>query len=429
MTLTLRNAAILPALVQGFTPKAVDPATGLGLYDLGISAEGLFEDPHNDADQIDLAGKITLPAFIDSHVHLDKAYSVRRTGLPAGGLMDAVGLAWADSAHWNDTDLHARMSQALARAFAHGTSALRSHLDSPVLPSQSVSWRVLKQLRAEWAGRIDIQIVALMSIDRVLGDDFPQRVADVAEAGGVLGCFIPDHTATAERLDRLFEMAAAHGLDVDFHVDETMDPTVTGLELICDAVLRAGFKGRVVAGHCCALSAMDHPTQDRVIAKAAAAGVHIISLPHSNLFLQDRAVDHSPRLRGVTAARALQQAGVSVHFASDNVQDPFYPYGDYDPIEVFQAAVRLCHLETELPDWLTRQYLGARKACAITDHGLIAKNHAADLVVLEAKDWLDLMTPRLTQSRSVMRNGQLLATSAPLAHRSTNHQTVMSELS
>lgn len=423
MTLTLRNAAILPALVEGFTPKSVDPATGLGLYDLGIDADGRLSDPHNDAEQIDLAGKITLPAFIDSHVHLDKAYSVRRTGLPAGGLMDAVGLAWADSAHWNDADLHARMSQALTRAFAHGSSSLRSHLDSPVLPSQSVSWRVLRQLRTEWAGRIEIQIVALMSIERVLGEDFPQRVAEVAQAGGVLGCFIPDHTATAERLDRVFEMAARHGLDVDFHVDETMDPTVTGLELICDAILRAGFKGRVVAGHCCALSAMDPATRERVIAKARAADVHIISLPHSNLFLQDRALDHSPRLRGVTAARALNQAGVSVHFASDNVQDPFYPYGDYDPIEVFQAAVRLCHLETELPEWLARQYLAARRACAITAHGLIAKDRPADLVVLEAKDWLDLMTPRLTQNRSVIRNGQVLATSAPLAR-----ETLLSEL-
>lgn len=412
----LRNAAVPPALLLGLTPRHIDPNTGLALIDLGIDPSGLLVCDPGTCAEIDLAGHIVLPGLIDSHVHLDKAYSVRRTGVPAGGLMDAVRLAWHDSTQWSEADLEARMTQALHRAYVHGTVAMRSHLDSPNLPSQSASWRVMARLQQAWAGRIALQPVALMSIERAEHADYPQRVAEVAERGGILGCFIPDHSATPARLACVFTQAAQHGLDVDFHVDETMDGTVRGLELICDAILAHDFKGRVVAGHCCALSAMDTATRDRIIAKVVQAGVHIIALPHSNLFLQDRALNHSPRLRGLTQARKLKHAGASVHFASDNVQDPFYPYGDYDLIEIFQTAVRLGHLETEILDWLTGQFLAARAACGFTDHGLLALGRPADLVILAARDGFDLMTPALTSDRIVYRAGRALP--APSAHLS-----------
>src|SRR5690606_35313077 len=113
-----------------------------------------------------------------------------------------------------------------------------------------------------------------------------------------------------------------------------------------------GFKGRVVAGHCCSLSSRDENEAAALIAKVADAGIHVISLPHSNLYLQDRRAHRTPRLRGLTLAHELHAAGVPVHFASDNVQDPFFPFGEFDMLEVTRSAVRLAHLDNDIASWI-----------------------------------------------------------------------------
>lgn len=400
------NARIPGALAEGFEMRARDAATGLVSFDFGIAADGTLTSDGHGWRQIDLGGRIVLPTFIDSHVHLDKAYIVRRTGIPVGGLLDAVKLSGADAVNWSAEDLHARMSRALERAYRHGTSALRTHLDTPTMPADNAAWQVFDALRQEWRGRIEMQAVALMAIERVdEADDYAERCRQIGAMDGILGAFIAPRTATAERLDALFRLAADAGLDVDFHVDETLDPAAQALELICDSILRTGFAGTVVAGHCCSLGTMLVADRDRIIAKVAQAGVHVISLPHSNLFLQDRARDATPMRRGITAARELRAAGASIHFASDNVQDPFYPYGDYDMVEVFRSAVRAAHLDNEIDDWLVRQFRSASAACGFDSHGRLAAGSKANLVIFDVHDLYDLMSASPCE-RVVLRDGR-----------------------
>lgn len=399
------NARIPDVLAEGFAVRERDEAMGLVSIDFGIAPDGMLTADAAEGRPIDLGGRIVLPTFVDSHVHLDKAYIVRRTGIPAGGLMDAVKLSGADAANWTAADLHARMSKALGRAYRHGTSAVRTHLDTPTMPNETAAWQVFDALRREWQGRIEMQAVALMSIERVdEADDYVERCRQLEAMNGVLGAFIAPRTATAERLDALFRFAGNAGLDVDFHVDETIDPAAQALELICDSILRTGFSGTVVAGHCCSLSTMPTADRDRIIGKVAEAGVHVVSLPLTNMFLQDRHPGATPVRRGITAARELQAAGASIHFASDNVQDPFYPFGDYDMVEVFRSAVRSAHLDTEIGAWLVRQFRSASQACGFATPGALKAGSAADLVIFDARDLLDLMSVSPCD-RLVLRGG------------------------
>lgn len=399
------NARVLAALVDGFEIRDHDAITGLASVSFGIAPDGTFAPRLPEGRRIDLAGRILLPTFIDSHVHLDKAYIVQRTGIPAGGLLDAVGLSIADAANWTSEDLEARMNAALGRAYHNGTSALRTHLDTPVLPEESLSWAVFSGLRAHWQGRIALQAVALMALERVEDSaDYAERCRQIKAAGGILGAFIAPGTATPERLDRLFGAAGDAGLDVDFHVDETLDPSARGLERICDSILRTGFDGRVMAGHCCSLGTMPHADRDRIIDKAARTGIHVVSLPTSNLFLQDRSPRATPVRRGVTTARELRAAGASVHFASDNVQDPFYPYGDYDMLDVFRTAVQVAHLEADVGTWLARQFDAATQACGLSGHGRLAAGATANAILFEARDLVGLMS-RPGADRIVLRGG------------------------
>lgn len=406
----LLNARMPPGLVHGLAVRETDTATGLALVDIGIDAAGLVTADEYRGDTLDLQGRIVLPTFVDSHVHLDKAYIVGRTGLPAGGLLDAVKASIADAANRTPDDLEARMRKALDRAYRHGTSAMRTHLDTPDMPAESASWRVFDALRSEWRDRIALQAVALMALERVESSDFGERCRQIAALRGVLGAFIGPGTASPERLNALFRHAAAAALDVDFHVDETLDPGANGLELIAESVLRTGFEGRVLAGHCCALGAKHPDERDRVLDKVAAAGIHVVALPNSNLFLQDRALNSTPLRRGVTTVREMRARGIAVHFASDNVQDPFFPFGDFDMLDIFRAAVGVAHLDRELGDWAVRIFRDAAFATGFDQHGRIAPGRPADLVIFEATGWYDLLG-QSQSNRLVCRDGAFIHTS------------------
>lgn len=409
-TRRLLNARVPVGLVHGLAVRETDTATGLALVDIGIDADGVVIAGEPCGETVDLHGRIVLPTFVDSHVHLDKAYIVRRTGLPAGGLPDAVRASIADAPNRTPQDLETRMRRALDSAYRHGTSAMRTHLDTPEMPMESAPWRVFDALRSEWRDRVALQAVALMALERVESPDFVERCRQLADLRGVLGAFIAPGTASPERLDALFRHAGDAALDVDFHVDETLDPAANGLELIAESVLRTGFAGRVLAGHCCALGAKQAGERDRILEKVAAAGIHIVALPNSNLFLQDRTPTSTPLRRGLTTVREMRARGIAVHFASDNVQDPFFPFGDFDMLDVFRAAVGAAHLDRELGDWVERTFRDAAFATGFEGHGRIAPGRPADLVIFEASDWYDLLG-QSQSNRLVCRGGALVHTS------------------
>ncbi len=398
------DARVPAEAAQGLRLRDIDRRHGLATTDFGIAPDGTLTSERDGLTLVDLGGRLVLPVLVDSHVHLDKAFIVRRTGLPEGGLVDAVKLSGADAANRSEQDLESRMSQALERAYANGTAAMRTHLDTPDMPHSSLPWQVFDRLRREWRGRVDLQAVALMALERVEHPEFEERCRQIAALGGVLGAFIPPRMVSPRQLDMLFGHADKAGLAVDFHVDETLDPAANGIEMICDSIGRTGYAGSVMAGHCCSLASRDAPDRDRIIDKIAAAGVHVVSLPHSNLFLQDRGAGATPLRRGITTVREMRARGASVHFASDNVQDPFYPYGDFDMIEVFRSAVRTAHLDRDIGEWANGLCRDAAVACGFGPYGRIAAGAPADLIICDARDWHDLVG-RSFFDRLVLRSG------------------------
>jgi cytosine/creatinine deaminase len=412
-TYDLRNARVPLALVDGLALREIDHGLGLATTDLRV-ADGRIARPAGAAlaHSIDLRGRLVLPGFVDMHVHLDKAHTVRRTGLPAGGLTEAAALSMADMPNRTAEEIAARMEFSLQCAFQHGTVAMRTHLDSPDLPDDSIAWRVFAEMAAKWQGRIELQASALMSIQRVDETVFPERCAQLAARGGILGAFIAPGAATRARLDRLFELAGKHDLEVDFHVDETLNPAARGLEAVADAVMRTGYSGNVIAGHCCSLAAMPSDAALGIIDKVAEAGIHVVSLPLTNLFLQDRREGSTPARRGITLVSELRARGVPVSFASDNVCDPFFPYGDFDMLEVMGNAVRLAHLEGSVGEWIAAASLTPARSCGFGEHGLIRPGHPANLVHFPARDWIELFS-RPQAQRLVIRDGKPIDSELP----------------
>ncbi|WP_069305836.1 cytosine deaminase [Methylobrevis pamukkalensis] len=361
----------------------------------------------------DMRGGQVWPCLVDMHTHLDKGHIWPRQPNPTGDFAGALSVVRLDRmAHWSAADIEARMEFGLRCAYAHGTRLVRTHLDS-LPPHHDLSWDLFREMRARWAGRIELQAVALMPVEATRDPAyFEALLAQVVRSGGLIGGHPEMGPELDSDLDRLFGAAMEHGLDIDFHIDETRDPGAKTLAAVADAVLRHGFEGKVVAGHCCSLARQDGDEAARTIDKVARAGVGIVSLPMCNMYLQDRFAGLTPRWRGVTLFHELAAGGADVAVASDNTRDPFYAYGDLDAVEVFREAVRILHLDHPL-DTAARVVTTAPAAMlGRPDIGRLKVGDPADLILFSARHWSELLS-RPQADRIVLRDGRAIDRTLP----------------
>ncbi|AJE47767.1 cytosine deaminase [Celeribacter indicus] len=361
---------------------------------------------------IDMKGAMAFPCFVDMHTHLDKGHIWPRAANPDGTFMGALETVRADHARWSAGDVEARMEFSLRAAYAHGTKAIRTHIDSLDGLAAS-SFGVVARMQEKWAGKIALQASCLVAIDKIFRDrgDFPAVARIVAEGGHTLGAVTYPVPDLKERLLDFFHLAMLHDLEVDFHVDETDDPTSDTLRTIAETVLELGFTNPVTVGHCCSISVMPEETADGIIALVAQAGLNVVSLPMCNQYLQDRYRGRTPRWRGVTMAHELKAAGVNVSFASDNTRDPFYAYGDLDMMEVMREATRICHLDHCEGAWVDAFFGNPARACGFDTPRLTA-GAPADLVIAGARDWTELFA-RPQSDRIVLRDGDPIDRTLP----------------
>lgn len=252
----------------------------------------------------------------------------------------------------------------------------------------------------------------------------------VKESGGVLGCAVccgenggksvDDMTTCGDELpallDKIIRVAAARGLDLDFHVDENGNTEATGLRSIAQAVSRNNFTGKVVCGHCCSLSSQPSAARAETLELCRRVGLYIVTLPVVNMWLQDR--DHhakrTPRWRGTTAVKEVADAGVHLAIASDNIRDQFFAYGDMDLFDIFRQSVWICHLD--------RPNMGAWPAAVSSvpaaamnlsrDSGWIAEGGMANFVMFNARCYSELFS-RPQADRVVVRDGASITRRLP----------------
>jgi cytosine deaminase len=353
----LRNARVPFALVGAEFPSVHVDRDGLIATDLEIT-DGLITNMIAPSGQgrdeaVDLEGGQVWPAFIDMHTHLDKGHILPRAINPDGTTYGAVRSVATDrQARWSADDVRRRFEFGLRCAFAHGTSAIRTHLDCD-FPQAAITFPVFAELREKWAGRIDLQAVGKPPLDCYLtreGENFAQLVADHGGLlGGVTTIFgvAPEKSGVIldEALDALFRLAQRHDLGIDLHVDETGDPRATTLSQVARAAIRHQYQGRVVCGHCCSLAVQ------------------------------------SPDV----VARTL---------------------------ELCAEAVRIAHLDLPYGDWPQAVTLTAAQLMNLHEKGKISRGGKADLVLFRARTMSELLA-RPQADRVVLRAGRPIDTSLP----------------
>jgi cytosine deaminase len=362
----------------------------------------------------DLGGGLILPAFADVHTHLDKGHTWPRRRNPDGSFASALLACRIDREDWSAADLRARMQFGLECAYAHGTSALRTHIDS-MSPQTAISWPIFAELRDAWRGRIELQGSPLFSVELALDDaHFDEIAFAVRKYNAMVGAVTYMSADLKPALERLFRLAEECGSDLDFHVDETNDPAARSLETIADMAIARRFEGKILCAHCCSLALQPEDYAKRVIDKVARAGIAVVSLPMCNLYLQDRDVKagRTPRWRGVTTLHELKRAGVPVMVASDNTRDPFYAYGDLDMLEVLREATRILHLDHPVADWLRTITATPAAVMGSAEEPALRQGAAADLVAFKARSFTEMFA-RPQSDRTVIRAGSAIEAKLP----------------
>ena len=355
---------------------------------------------------VEVDGRLVTPGLVEAHIHLDKALLHDRISATAGTAAEAIRLTGQAKRGFTVDDIRARARRVLDMAVAAGTTAMRSHVEvDPILELSALE--AILPLKAEYAPAIDLQICAFAQegILQAPGTEGLLRRALTRGADLVGGCPYND-TDAIRHIEVIFALAQAFDVDVDFHIDFFDEPDHLHIRDVIDATLRAGWQGRVTVGHLTELAALPGPDQEGIVADLVAAGIGVIALPTTDLYLMGRSDDINIR-RGITPIRRLLDAGVPVALATNNVRNPFTPIGTADLADLPFLTTVAAHMGTaadmrRLLDTIT---VHPARLLRRPDYGL-APGCRADLVVWDcetAEDAVATPPPRIL----VVKNGRI----------------------
>jgi cytosine deaminase len=394
-------------------PRAGDlPAADAdGLVAVRLGQRGGRIETIRPCTDADAAGPLplALTPMVEPHAHLDQAYSgaahPNREGTLTGALR--ANRREADG-RVRDTVLE-RGERALERAWRQGLRAIRSHVDSHG-PGAEPSWEALRELRHRWADRVELELVALVPVAHwgtAEGQALAQRVAAAGGLlGGVLGGPFPLGQADDQDLERLLALAERLGCGIDLHIDESDVQHGEGVRLLVRRLRRRGGGPPLTCSHAASMGLLAERHCLRLAEAMAALDLTVVALPTTNLWLLGRARGSTPRLRAQAPVRQLQAAGVTVAMGGDNVQDPWFPGGDFDPL----ALLRFAAIASHVVPW-QRQGLApfSRAPAALLGlewDGVLRPGAPADLLVLAASSWQELLAR--DPQRRVLRAGRWL---------------------
>lgn len=406
-TVTYTNARV-PKTLTPFADSEGDFLVNcdISILDGNVHSVELAGGQAADTVSRDLKGRIVFPGFVDAHTHLDKAFTWDRAPNVRGEFWDAIELLGKDKDNWTAEDLYRRGTFALRCAEAHGTTALRTHVDTG-LDWGLVSHQTMQRLREEWAGRIELQTVSLCGLESYM-EPAGRKMAEITLQfpNALLGGMPQMNPELQKQLDYFFDLAADMGASVDLHVDENGNPEAECLRYVAETVLRKEFPYPVTCGHVCSLSVQDPARAASTIDLVKQAGINIISLPMCNLYLQGRPAESglrgTPRWRGVTLLHEMVAAGVPTACASDNVRDAFYAWGDFDMFEVMVQSLRIAHLDSLPASACEMVTFGPAGMMGLKEQfGKIIPGADGRLVAFEATSFNELLS-RPSQKRELL---------------------------
>lgn len=310
---------------------------------------GFFVEPFaasTPAQTLDLQGKLVLPGLIETHIHLDKACIMERCQLHAGTLAEAVQQTRAAKAGFTEADVYQRGSQVLDKAILQGTTYMRTHVElDPQIGL--VGFNAIRRLQADYAWAIGVQICVFPQ-EGLLNNPGTEALlcAALEDGASVLGgCPYMDSDPLGQ-IERLFQLAAHYDCDLDLHLDFDLNPEGMTVEAVARCTERYGWGGRVTIGHVTKLSTLPRDALMAIGKRLAEVGVQVTCLPSTDLFLMGREQFHN-KPRGLAPLAQLHSCGVTCSVSTNNLGNPFTPYGDASLVRQANLYANISQMGTQ----------------------------------------------------------------------------------
>lgn len=381
-------------------------------------APGATLPPHGDAARdIALDGRLVLPGFVETHIHLDKSCISDRCQCRTGTLQEAIAQVAAAKRDFTVEDVYARGRRTLEKAIVQGTTHMRTHVE--VDPRIGLKgFDAVSQLKRDYAFAMDIGLCVFPQEGLLNDPGCDALLVEALERGAdaIGGCPYTDSDPHSQ-INRIFDLAREYDLDVDFHLDFDLDPGWMHLDEVCRQAVARGWGGRVAIGHVTKLSALDEDALQAVAARLADSGVALTVLPSTDLFLMGRGAPHSVP-RGVAPAHRLLARGVTASLATNNVLNPFTPFGDGSLLRMANLYANIAQAGTPetLRDCFEMVTTLPAGLMNLRGYGII-EGGVADLVVLDCTS-REAAVAELAQPLMVMKRGRITVTRAlPVIHR------------
>jgi cytosine/creatinine deaminase len=339
-------------------------------------------------NSLDVGGRLVSPGFVETHIHLDKSAIIDRCKSERGDLEEAIAEAAKAKKAFTPDDVYARAKRTLEKAILQGTTHMRTHLEvDPGVELRSLEG--VMPLIKEYAWAIDLSICVFPQEGLLNNPGTDELMVEGLKRGcRVVGAAPYTDSNPPGQIDRVFEMARDFDVDIDMHLD--FGPTAENMDLehVCRRTDEHKYGGRVAIGHVTKAASLSMPEFGRMAKRLADAGVALTVLPSTDLFLMGRnhAHDHNVS-RGVVPAHKLVAHGVNCSLSSNNVLNPFTPFGDCSQIRMANVYANICHVGKRADmqacfDMITRR---PAQIMRLSDYGL-EPGKSADLVVLDNTD-------------------------------------------
>lgn len=366
---------------------------------------------------IDLNGNLTVPPYVEPHIHLDYVYTAHTPGAKnsTGTLFEGIQ-RWSDSkSNLTIDDVKSRAKIALKKQVLSGIQHIRTHVD--VTDPNLTSLKAMLELKEEMKNMVDMQIIAFPQEGMYAYKGGEELVEEALKMGADVVGAIPHFEYTREfgekSVKKTIELALKYNKLVDVHCDETDDEQSRFLEVLAAHAYMEGIGEKVTASHTCAMHSYNNAYTYKLFRLLKESKLNFIACPTENIHLQGR-FDTYPKRRGVTRVKEMVEEGINVCFAQDSMSDPWYPLGSGNLMNILDVGIHICQMMSfeEINNALDLITVNGAKTLNITDNYGIEVGKKANFIVLNAQTEFDAICDRVSVLYSV-RDGEFLFKKIP----------------